>query len=502
MSEKNSSQLRINVIANYLGQGWVALMGIAFVPMYIKYLGMEAYGLIGIFAVLQAWLNLLDMGMAPTLSREMARYTAGAHTVQSIRDLLRSMEFVCLTVAITGGGLVWFSAHWIAVNWLKSEKLTIPEISHAISVIGIVVGLRFLESLYRGVMLGLQKQVWLNAVNSTLATLRGIGAVFILMQVSPSIDAYFLWQAVVSVITIGIFVVSTYRQIPIGRRRAKFSMVKLLSVWRFAGGMTATAVLVLLLMQVDKIILSRTLSLESFGYYTFAGTVSAVLYQLTGPITQAYYPRLTELVTAGDQKGVVRAYHQSAQLICVLLVPAALVLALFGGELIYVWTGNSALANNTAPILTLLAFGTVLNGFMHMPYILTLAYGWPAFAVYQNIIAVVILIPVLLWVAPVYGAVGAAWIWVFLNAGYLLIGVHFLYKYIQPSEKWHWYFYDVLFPATSATIVAVVMSLIHPSSLGGGGDFAWLLITGILSLTAALLSANILRRRVFESVFS
>jgi len=47
-------------------------MGVAFVPLYIKYLGVEAYGLIGIFAILQSMLALLDMGMKPTLSRELS----------------------------------------------------------------------------------------------------------------------------------------------------------------------------------------------------------------------------------------------------------------------------------------------------------------------------------------------------------------------------------------------------------------------------------------------
>src|SRR5450756_480199 len=92
--------LKRNVLANYLGQGWRALMAIAFVPIYIKYLGIESYALIGIFTVLQAWLALLDIGMKPALAREMARFTAGAHSSQSIRDLLQSIEIVAIAIAI------------------------------------------------------------------------------------------------------------------------------------------------------------------------------------------------------------------------------------------------------------------------------------------------------------------------------------------------------------------------------------------------------------------
>ena len=76
--------LKKNIIANYLGQGWRALLGLAFIPLYIKYLGVEAYGLIGIFAILQAWLGLLDMGMKPALGREMARFTGGAVDAQCL----------------------------------------------------------------------------------------------------------------------------------------------------------------------------------------------------------------------------------------------------------------------------------------------------------------------------------------------------------------------------------------------------------------------------------
>src|SRR3972149_12226265 len=89
-----------NIIANYLGSAWNALMGLAFIPLYIHYLGIEAYGLIGVFILLQAWMVLLDMGITPTFSREMARFTAGSHTPQSIGDLVRSVELVYALIAV------------------------------------------------------------------------------------------------------------------------------------------------------------------------------------------------------------------------------------------------------------------------------------------------------------------------------------------------------------------------------------------------------------------
>ena len=91
-------------------------MGLAFIPVYIKYLGVEAYGLIGLFAVLQAWLTLLDVGMTPTLGREMARFTGGVISAQQIRDLLRSIEVMTLTLVIGIAVVSVLSSSWVATN--------------------------------------------------------------------------------------------------------------------------------------------------------------------------------------------------------------------------------------------------------------------------------------------------------------------------------------------------------------------------------------------------
>ncbi|MDD1606610.1 MAG: oligosaccharide flippase family protein, partial [Methylococcaceae bacterium] len=397
-----------------------ALMGLVFVPVYIKYLGMEAYGLIGIFITLQALQTLLDMGMTPTLSREMARYTAGAHSVQSIRDLLRTLETICFAIAVVLFVGLSLCATWLASHWLHTEKLSTEELVQAVSVMGLVIALRFIEGFYRGAIVGLQQQVWLNIAGAVLATLRSVGAILVLIWIAPSIEVFFLWQGVVSIITIVVFIAATYHHLPASKYHARFSLPQLKSIWRFAGGMMASTLLSLLLTQMDKIILSRLLSLELFGYYTLAATVAATLNHLIIPVTQAYYPRFTELVTQGDTAGLIKIYHQSTQLISVLIIPATLILVFFGKNLLLLWTANTLLTENVAPLLALLALGTMFNGFMHIPYLLTLSYGWTKFAIYQNIAAVILLVPSMIWATIHYGAIGAAWIWLILNAGYVL----------------------------------------------------------------------------------
>ena len=70
------SSLKINILANFAGQAWSGLLTLALVPVYIKFLGIEAYGLIGFYAMLQGMLVVLDFGLGQTLNRELARYSA------------------------------------------------------------------------------------------------------------------------------------------------------------------------------------------------------------------------------------------------------------------------------------------------------------------------------------------------------------------------------------------------------------------------------------------
>lgn len=489
--------LKRNLIANYLGQGWSAVMGLAFIPLYIEYLGMEAYGLIGLYAVMQAWLTMLDMGMTPTLNREMARYTAGAHTPQSINDLLRSLEIIaiCISVIICTGAVI--ASGYLASDWLKVDKIPVTTAAQAISVMGMVVALRFIEGIYRGSLFGLQRQVWYNAVNAVIATLRYGGVVFVLAWVSPSIQAFFLWQIAISLISVGVLSMGVRRVLPSPPSTPKFALAAVAEIWKFAGGMMLTTFLAILLTQIDKVLLSRLLPLESFGYYSLATTVAGVLYVVIGPITNALYPRMVELATQNDQKPLARLYHQGAQLITVLLAPAVMLLSFYSEEALFVWSGDAGLAAKAAPLLSVFAIGVFLNGLMHMPAQLQLANGWVSLGVKTNIVAVLILVPAIFWAVPRYGAIAASWIWVVLNAGYVSIAIQLMHRRLFKSEKWKWYFGDVLMPVIGAAVVMLLAKQFQPAVYGNRWEgLLFMLIAGAVAFGASAASADLIRLRL------
>ena len=281
------SRLTSNLVANFIGQGWVAVMSLAFIPLYIKFLGVESYGLIGLFALLLSLARVLDMGMTPMLGREMARFTSGSRDPQSIRDLLRSIEYLVAGVSSLIIVIVGIAATPIATMWLQSESLAPSVVIQALQIMGFVIGLRFVEGIYRSAIIGLQRQVLFNTINSLMATFRGLGTVGILAFVSPTISAFFIWQGLVSIATLGILAWTTYQALPAGNRSGKFSVPLLRGVGRFAGGMTAFTLSALIFSSIDKVLLSSMLTLSDFGLYSLAVTLAGSLFMLVGPVTNS-----------------------------------------------------------------------------------------------------------------------------------------------------------------------------------------------------------------------
>lgn len=491
-----------DIAVTYIAQAWVAVMGIAFVPMYIRYLGIESFGIIGLFATLQAILVILDLGMTQTLLREMSRFVGGERDVIGIRDLLRSVEIAAFAMAALMAGGLWAASDWLAESWFRTQTISTPELARALSVMSLLAALRFVEGIYRGAVQGLERQLLFNGLNALFATLRAAGAVAVLVFVSQSLDGFFAWQAAVSLATIAAFAAAAYAALPRGERAGRFSRPALLSIWRFAAGMLVISVLALLLTQVDKLLLSRLLTLADYGYYMLATVVAGSLGLLIAPIFQVLTPRFSRLHASGDETAFVGLYHAGAQLVSVVAGAAACVLIAFADILLSAWMGDPGLAARTAPLLQVLALGNLLNLLVWTPYHAQLAYRWTGLMVRINFVAVLVLVPLLLWVVPRYGTIGAAWIWVALNASYVLVAVQLMHRRILRGEQLRWYVQDVGVPlACAAAAAAALRWALTPLGHGIAGQIAILAIASAATLAVAAVAAPLVREQAVRLVF-
>jgi O-antigen/teichoic acid export membrane protein len=342
----------------------------------------------------------------------------------------------------------------ISRNWLKAESLSLGTIHQAIMLMGITVAFQFPIGFYYGGLLGLQRQVLYNWLNGGISALRFAGVIFILWLVSPTILAFFTWQAFISALNSLIAAVTVWRVMPTSNKPAQFQISLLRSVWRFAAGMTGISVTALILTQFDKVILSKLVTLKMFGYYTLASVAAYSINYLLNPIFTALFPRFSQLVALGDQDKIRELYHKSCQLVSVVILPVAAMIGFFSPEVLLLWRQDGVTIEKTHLLLSLLMIGWTLNALVNIPYAIQLAYGWTRLTFYTNLFSIILLIPLAIFLTKKFGAIGASVVWVILNSIYVLIQLPIMHRRLLVGEQKRWYLEDVGKPLVIILIIS------------------------------------------------
>jgi O-antigen/teichoic acid export membrane protein len=481
-----------NLVANGAGSVLTSLIQFAIIPVYIRLLGPEAFGLIGVQVTLQSLAQLLDLGVSASVNRELARRTALGEPAQRTRDMVRTLEVAYAAIGLLIGGLVYLAAP-LAERWLNHAQLSDAMVRRSIQAMALVLGAQWPLTFYQGALLGLQRHALFNSVRVGVTALTAVGSYVVLTRVSATPTALFLWQAFMAIAHVILLAAATWRRLPRGTAPSRVRRSAVTGLWRFAAGVAGVTATALFLSQIDRIVVSRLLSLEIFGYYMLAATVAnALLYTFVSPAYTSVFPRLSSLVALGNASVVRRAYRRAWGLMTVLAVPAASVLVVFAEPLLLAWTGNRVAAHAAAPLTMLLVSGMALNGLLLMPLSLQLAHGWPSIALRTNLLLCIIALPSVLFMTHAYGSMGAAATWPFINVLYACISLTVTQDWLGDEAGIRWLGVDIIVPALVAVAGVIAVRFLVPSFSGliatlAVAASAWILSTGLLVAASPLL---------------
>lgn len=460
--------LKKNLVANFVATIWCNVLALAAVPVMLRYLGIESFGLLGLFMALQGISMLLDLGLSTAASREFARMGGTPSPGEAGEQLLRTLEATYWTIGLVVGATLCLGAPLVADCCATSREIRPDAVAEAVQLFGIGLAARWPATLYSGVLMGMERQMLANAARIVVETLRTVGGIFILATVSPTLQAYLWWQFLVGLAGTLALASLVWRQIGGGSAflRARFSYESLTGLAGFSSGLACISVTVMLLTQVDKLILSKLSSLESLGHYMLAWAIGNGMNQLVSPVFSAYFPRIARAVAHNDIERLSTDFHEGSQLMSLLAIPACLVLMAYSVEVLEIWTGDRRLAVAAGPATTLLVGGALMNCLMNLPYSMQLGYGWTSLALTANVVALVIIVPGLFVAIPLYGIAGAAGIWFLLNSGYVLLVTPIMHTRILPGERGPWLWADTLSPAVACSAVVLFSKLLLGEIVG------------------------------------
>ncbi len=366
--------LRISILANYLSQFYVTLVSMALVPVYLRHMGAEAYGLVGFFSMLFSLFYLLDMGLTPTMSRETARFHGGVLSAESFRQLFRAMSLAFGVMALLGGAGIWLASDWVVGRWFKLEALPHATAQFAVELMALTVAMRWMGGLYRGVLSGGERMVWLPVFNVIIATLRFVGVLMAMQWWGYTVQVFFTYQLAVALVEFALLGAKTVSLLP-SVSVVGWSFGPLRPLLQFGLVTALSSALGVLLMQIDKFLLSGLLPLADYGHFSLAVVVATSVMVVSAPISTALMPRMARLHAEGREPELLSIYRLSTRLTSCLGLGGALTLAFCAHPLLTTWTGDAAWAHEFWPVLSLYALGYGFWALGAFPYYLQYARG-------------------------------------------------------------------------------------------------------------------------------
>lgn len=432
---------RAQLILGVLNSIATALAMLIMAPVYLQYLGVEAYGLIGFYTTLLMCMQVFDMGMATTLNREIARHGVGRLSEDNAQ-LLRCVELIYGTISVALVAGMWLLGPWFAKSWFTAKSITGTDITYALYGIGTCVALRLPINVYQSALFGAQKMHLASAIGIFQIIAGALGSYVLLRFYNADVVTFFVWQAITALLHLVCIRAVVWRNA--AKRTARnIDWRPLRVVWRYAMGAGLVSIAGLVLSQVDKVVLSKTLDLEQYGYYMLASTLAAAVHMLSGPFYNVFFPLASKLINSGQSEVLFHKYKFFSALLAACVFPFALYLVLFFPKLLGLWINDQVAVDQISPIATILAIATCLHALMFLPHALVMATGISKayLAMYGLLIGLSLPITVLLSIR--YGAVGGALGQVVLFVIHIFSGAWITHRICLKGYAITWLFQDI-----------------------------------------------------------
>ncbi|MBK7354677.1 hypothetical protein [Propionivibrio sp.] len=404
---------------------WLAAMSLFLAPIYVHLLGIENYGLIGLYVAALAMGGILDVALSATVTRELAWILARTEERSKIGSLLFSVEVVYWLSVLVLAFLLLVALNLFGVEWVHTSTLSDQQIREALSLMLLSLAIQLPSGLYTASLVGMHKQTHSSVIMACLGTLRGVGAVLVAWGMSDDIRAFFLWYIAVGLLQVAWLRWQTWSCAREFGGYAHFSLQSLSSIKNTAGAMLLITAMGMMLSQMDKIALSFMVSLKSLGYYTLAWGLASGLSILATPVAQGFSARFSALASDSNETELANQVFSASQLMYALVIPPAITISLFAEEIMSVWVRNPSVASASAPSLSLLALGTAMVSSIYPP--LNALYAKKQFksVLAVQLVCLVVFFPLLLFLIGTNGILGAAWSWliysVVLYLSYVLL---------------------------------------------------------------------------------
>lgn len=478
-----------NIVSNYGSKVWGLVSVFIFIPLYIKYLGIESYGVIGFSALLMGILSFADGGLSSAIIKEFSSENSFSYKYSLLKSTERIYILICLFIII----IIFLLAPFIATNWLKSETLSFSQLTYFVRLIGISISIQLISSFYFGALFGLKYQVKANFIQIIWSIVRSLGVIGALIYINATLEVFFIWQIIsnlIYIISLRLMVMFHLKHDSCEVIRMEFTNIPK-PVLNYISGMVFIALLSSINTQTDKIITSSYFSLTVYGYYTLASTLAGFAMIVANPFAVSIFPLFSQYHSSSNTKSMKICYEKSSFLINMLIILVGIILTFYTREILFLWTNDkidSMYFENIVSVTRFLSIGTCFLALQLIPYYYLLSLGKTKYNVFLGITQLIIGIPILFVFIDNYGLKGAGVYWLLINLGGFVYLTFVTLKYYLNLNIKKYIFSTFFLPLVIMLLVSIPLYLIYFYSQYS--FLVFLLLTGIFGITLNIMFIN------------
>ena len=391
------------------------LAGAISAPIYMAYLGAESFGIVGIYLAFFAFLSLFDFGLPVSANRQISLMHSKHEPQKNILSVIRAYELVIYSIATFGAIILIIGAPYVSNNWLNNETISNTVIEEALVLAAVAAAMRFPVAFYNNVLFASERHLSANIVTALFAILRVLVTVAMLAFYHNDLETFFYSQIYLNLgEVLCLFFLIWKKKFSLLFSAPNWSAIKKnLSLTISLTGISITA---LVQSQIDKILLSKWLSLSEFGLYSLAYTLAMGVLPIAYAISNATFPKLTRIIDTGNIKETSNLLTKANFYATLLIVPIS-VTAAFSPELLKLITAFFTDSNElVTKLLVLMLIGACFQSSIVLPHQYRVAQHKASLIFYINLLCIPIYLALIYYLALKSGVLGAALAFLIINA--------------------------------------------------------------------------------------
>jgi O-antigen/teichoic acid export membrane protein len=362
-----------NTIWNLLGQIVPMVAALVTIPIIIRAMGVERFGVLSLAWIVVGYFSLFDLGIGRALTKFIAD-KLGTNEEHVIPALTWTSLLLMLILGIVGALVTLALSPWLVHRLLKIPQALQAETLHGFYLLAASIPIVTTTAGLRGILEALQRFRIVNLIRIPLSIFSFVGPLLVLPY-SRSLVAVLALLVAARLFGCAVHVWACVRALPALYRSPSLDGSLIVPLARFGGWMTVNNVIGPLMFYVDRFLIGTLVSVSAVAYYSAPVDMVLRLTVVPGAVVGVLFPALaTSLNQDPPRAGVLLS--RGLKYVFLVVFPIVLVIVTFAPEGLRLWLGPT-FSLNGASVLRWVAAGVFVNSLATLPFVLIQSAGRP-----------------------------------------------------------------------------------------------------------------------------